>query len=390
MTRLALPLLAAAGSAYAAECSTKGTATIQNAADATALASCKTFTGDIAIETGAGTAVQLNGIKKLDGDLVVKNNTVLQVLSADSLEEITKEFHLEVVRDLNTLDFPKLKTVNTFNWLTLPNLLSMGFSEKVTKSDFVRIEDTQLQSLDGINLDTVGDISVQNNRFIDKIEMQLANVTGRLVITANNPSVSVKLDNLETANNMTFTNCSEVSVSSLTELGDSLSLIGNTLTDFYAPNLTKIGGALAINSNFELNNLTFPQLTTINRNLEIQNNTKLSKLTGFPKLKTINADLNIYGNMTEIDLPSIELVKGTFRIKSTGDIDNTCEEKFDTLKDEDKIRAGYECEGLLVDPGSEDDTKTGTPSDSKKPGAASSVSVQAGALLAGLAAVFLL
>lgn len=386
--RLAVPMLAAAGSAYAA-CSASGTTTIQNSGDATAMASCKTFSGTIAIETGAAGPIALDGIQKLDGDLVIRNNSQIQQISAADMEEMGT-FELNDVQRLTTVTFPKLKTVSKLTWNALPNLQQLGFDGEITKASEINIQNTQLQSLQGINVEQVDTIYIANNRYINEISMQLGNVSTSVILEANNPEVNVTFPNLIWAFNMTFRNCSSIEVASLESLNGSLGLYGNVITDFAAPNLTEIGGALAIVSNTELTNISFPQLTKVGDNLQVANNTKLRELTGFPLLKTISGALDFNGNMSKVALPALNDVKGAFNIQSTGDIQETCDTDFKPLKSKSKIQGKYECVGSVEKPGGAGTTPTTTGANSKKTGAAVAVSVKSGSLLAGLAAAFFL
>lgn len=282
-----------------AACSASGTTTIQNSGDATAMASCTTFSGSIAIETGSAGPIAIDGIQKLDGNLVINNNSAIQQISGNDLEEITGTFTLDNVQVLNTVKFPKLNTVSTLRWNALPNLQAVGFDAQVTKASEIDIQNTQLQSLEGINLETIDKVTIANNRYINSIDMQLGNITNTLVLEANNPEVNVSFPNLIWAFNMTFRNCSSIDLPSLETLNGSLGLYGNVLTSFAAPNLTEVGGAIALVSNTELTNISFPELTEVKDNLQVANNTKLSEIEGFPKIKTIGGALDFNGNMSK-------------------------------------------------------------------------------------------
>jgi len=387
--RLALPVLAAAGSAYAA-CSHSATSTIQNSGDATAIASCKTFSGSIAIETDAPGPIALDGVQVIRGDLSVNNNSAIQQISANSLTEITGDFTLAEVQRLNAVNFPSLKTVGALRFIGLPVLQNLGFDAEITKADVVSIENTQLQSLTGINIETVKSMFIANNRYISTIDMQLGNVSESLTLSANNPDVEVTFPNLLWAYNMTFRNCSKVEINSIETLNNSLNLIGNVFESFIAPNLTEIGGALAIASNTELTNVSFPVLTLIGDNLQVANNTKLSEIDGFPELKTISGALDFNGNMSKIELPKLGDVKGAFNIQSTGSVQKTCDDVFSPLHDKGKIQGNYVCVGEVVAPGGEGTTPVTTGGQPKKTGAASAMHVQGAALIGGLAAALLL
>lgn len=389
IVRLALPVLAAAGSAYAACSASGGTATIQNSGDATAFASCSTFSGSIAIETGATGPIAIDGIKKLDGNLIARNNSNIEVISANDLEEIGT-FELNELSKLHTVTFPKLKTVDKLSWIGLPVLQNLGFTEKITQASEINIQNTELQSLEGIDLEKADTVYIANNPYISEIAMQVESIGTSLILEGNNAEVNVTFPNLIWAFNMTFRNCSSVEVASLESLNGSLGMYGNVFSDFKAPNLTEIGGALAIVSNTELTNISFPELTDVGFNLEVANNTKLRELTGFPKLKSINGALDFNGNMTKVDLPALNYVKGAFNIQSTGDIQKTCDDVFKPLESKDKIKGDYKCVGSVEKPGGEGTTPTQTAGNAKKTGAAVAISVENSALLAGLAAAFFL
>ncbi|KAF2184390.1 GPI-anchored cell wall organization protein Ecm33 [Zopfia rhizophila CBS 207.26] len=389
LARFVLPALAATGTAYAA-CSISGTTTIENNGDATAMASCTTFTGGIAIETGVQEPISISGVRELDGDLSVKNNSNLESISADSLETIKGKFELNDVRALNTLSFPKLSTVEEIQWVALPKLQNLEFTAEVKKAATVVISNTQLQSLKGINIETIDKIDINNNPYISDISMQLGNITTSLNLEANNPEVNITFPNLEWAFNMTFRNCSSIDLPSLETLNGSMGLYGNVLSGFAAPNLTKIGGALALVSNTEMTNLSLPELTEVSQNLQIANNTKLHKIDGLPKLKTIGGALDFNGNFTEVSLPALNDVDGAFNLQSTGDVQGQCDDFFKPLSDKKRIKGKFTCFGSVAKPGGQGTTPTVTGANSKKTGAASTLNVQKNAAmgLMGLAAAF--
>jgi hypothetical protein len=393
VARFVLPLMAAASTAYAASCSVSATSTIQNAGDATQLASCKTFSGSIAISTGTTEPINLAGVKKIDGDLVMRNNSALGSLSADSLEEITGTFELDGVQGLTSLSFPKLSTVDKIIWKAFgPNLQQLDFTSQVTKAGTVDIQNTQLQSLSGINVKTLDTLYLANNRYINNISMQLVNVTTRIVLMSNNPEVAVSFPNLENASNITLIQCASADFPSLSSLDGSLGLYENNIETFFAPNLTKIGGALALVGNTELTNVSFPLLKEVVADLQVANNTKMHKIDGFPMLKTIGGAFDFSGNFSEIATPALNDVKGAFNLQSTGDVQKTCDEFYKPLKSKDKIQGKYECKGQVVTPGGQGTKPSTTGGKSTPTGAASTLDVQSNVAMGlfGLAAAFFL
>jgi len=387
--RLALPVLAVAGSAYAA-CSHTATSTIQNQGDASAIASCKTFSGNIAIKTDVAGQIALDGVKVIDGNLNVQDNEGIQQLGGDSLEEITGDLVIKEAPALNAVTFPKIKSVGSLEFVGLPALQNLGFDAEIEKADRIRIENTNLQSLEGINIETVETMFIANNKYINSIDMQLGNVSDALTLSTNNPNVNVTFSNMIWAANLTFRNCSSVDLPSLESVNRSFSLIGNVFESFSSPNLTTVGGALVVSNNVELTNISFPLLTKVGFNVEVANNTKLREIKAFPKLQKVSGALDMNGNMSKIELPALTEVAGTFNIQSTGDVQGTCDKEFEPLKKNGSIRGDFTCVGSAVNPGSQGTTPTVTGANAKKTNAASPLDVTAGSMLFGLAAAFFL
>ncbi|KAJ4337027.1 cell wall protein Ecm33 [Didymella glomerata] len=390
--KIALPALALTGSVYAQSnsCSVSATKTIQNAGDATALSSCSTFTGSIAVATSTTDDIALNGIKKINGDLVATNNSNMKRISADSLEEVDGSIQLDGLTRLYAVDMPKLKTVETIKWNALPNLQTIGFTAEVTKADNVRIENTALRSLKGINIEKADTIFVANNGYINEINMQLGNVSDSLTFADNNEKLAVTLPNLIWATNLTFRFIGSLEMPSLETLNGSLGLYNNGFDTFSAPNLTSIGEALAIVANEKVSNISFPMLTKITDNLQIANNTNLTTIDGFPLLESIGGAFDMSGNMSSVETPKLDSVKGAFNLQSTDNITDACS-FYKPLKDKKLIQGKYFCEGKLVDPSVAGSKPTSQGSGSDKTGAATSLSAVNGALgLAAMAAVFLL
>lgn len=388
--KVILPALATASTAYAA-CSVTATTTIQNAGDATALATCSTFSGSIAIATDTAEDIALNGIERLNGNLVAQDNNAMTRLSADSLETLDGEMHLSGLTRLFNLGFPQLKTVNKITWNALPLLQDLGFTSQVESAQEIRIENTALRSLEGLNIEEIDSLFIANNAYINEISMQLGNVSDSLTFADNNEKVVVTLPNLIWATNLTFRFCGSVELPSLETLNGSLGFYNNGFESFSAPNLTSIGEALAVVANEKLSNLTFPALTKVNGNLQLANNTALDDVSGFPQLESILGAFDLSGNMSNVETPKLDDVRGTFNLQSTGNVTEDCA-FYKNLKDDKKIQGPFFCKGRVIDPGQEGHKpEEQEDSGEEKEGAASSLSAQNGALgLAALAAVLLL
>ncbi|KAF2642271.1 hypothetical protein P280DRAFT_262157 [Massarina eburnea CBS 473.64] len=298
--RFALPALAAAGSAYAASCSTSATATISNSGDASAIASCSTYSGSIAVATGMSDDLMLGSLKEISGDLIIEKNSNIKRVQADSLETITGEFRLNDDSQLAGLQFAKLNKVKSLTLTGLASLRELTFGSEVTECEKLDIENTQLQNLNGINLKKASSIIIANNPAINNISMQLTNLTGALDLSYNNADVMVQFPLLEAAQNISVRAVGNLSLPSLSTVDPgSFGIFSSKMESFYAPNLTTVAQALTIVDNNKMKNLSFVSLTDVKGSFLIENNTALSVLTDLPKLKNVGAALDISGNLTE-------------------------------------------------------------------------------------------
>ncbi|KAF4551642.1 putative GPI-anchored cell wall organization protein [Elsinoe fawcettii] len=382
-----IPALAIAGRA-AAQCSSTGTFTIQNQGDAGRLSGCATYTGSIAIQTGTTSDISLDGVRAITGSLGADNAVGLPSLSANSLESIGDNFSLTNMTLLTSLNFPRLTEVGSLVWQTLPRLSSLGFTSGLRRADSVRIIDTQLGSLDGINLETVGEFYISNNNQLNEIEMQLEQVTGAWNIEFNGRQTRVSLPNLENAFNMTFRNVSSISIPSLNSVNSSLGFWAGLYESIAAPNLTSVGGSLVFVSNAQLTNVSMPRLTTVRGALQVANNTEYDSIDGFPAVATVGGAVDAYGNFSDFQLPAISNVAGAFNLQSTADISAVCS-RFNGLRGRDNVIKGqYTCEGRQSNPGGVGTRPSGSSGSASQSGSAAKDLYARSSAITGVLGVF--
>merc|ERR1711967_74267 len=133
----------------------------------------------------------------------------------------------------------------------LPQLQGLSFTTGLQMVESLSIQNTQLGSLDGINLQVADTVYIANNNFLNDITMQLGNVSDSMVLEANGLNVSAIFPNMKWGNELTFRNCSQVSLPSLATTNGSM------------PVLTKVGGGLNVANNTGLRTIAFPQLETV-------------------------------------------------------------------------------------------------------------------------------
>lgn len=304
----------------------QATATINSQADATAFASCSTISGSVVVSSAASGVISIDGPQQITGDLTCENAGGLTSFGSTSIGSIGGTFTLNNLTLLSTLSMSDLTSVKTIAWTALPALSSLTFPSTVSKATSVTISNTFLSTLDGINLDTVATLQIDNNNRLKTFSTQVSNVTSAVNINSNGNSLDVSFPNLIWAANMTLRNVSSITIPSLATINGSLGFYGNYMTSISAPNLTSVGstatgaGSLAFVANGKLANISMPLLKTVGGADQIANNTALTGIS-FPALTTVGGAIDFSGNFSTPELPALTNVKGGFNVQSTAQID---------------------------------------------------------------------
>jgi len=332
------------GGSSSSPCSVSATTTLKSQADATALSSCSTFQGSIAVDPETVDNIDLSGISQITGDLYINGASITQ-LSGSQLSVIGGEFHLEGLTRLSTANFPSLVNIGSIYWNALPNLQSLNFAQGVQMLKSLDIENTGLASLQGISLQTAESIYIANNNYLQSISMPLGNVTKGLNIATNGQNLAVSFPNLKWAYNMTLRSVDSISVPALQSVNTSLGVYASTVDSYSAPNLTTVGGALSFVSDSQLTNISLPSLTSIGNALYIVANPELKTIDGFPALKTIGGALVAIGQFSDFTFPSISsgFVKGATNITSTENITSSCSVLAPLAGKDKALRGKYNC-----------------------------------------------
>lgn len=321
-----LPALVAIGSAAAqsATC-TVSTTTVNSQAEATKLASCGTVKGTVVLGSQSGATVDLSGPKEITGDLIVRNNGMLESFSSSSLQKIGGNFKLENVTFLTSLQFPKLTESQSIEWVSVTRMDTVSLGP-LDKAENVRLSDTFLNTLDAFALSTVRKLKLDNNRRLSKYTSQLTELSDELIIQANGLELEVDLSKLNWAANMEIANVTKFTVPALKVVNGSARFDSNRFVTFSAPNLTHTEtGDISFVGNGFLQNMTFPKLTEIAGGLLIANNTGLDRVTFFPKLSKVSGAIKLRGNFTTVEFPALDNVKGAFDVSSTANIKKSCD-----------------------------------------------------------------
>ncbi|KAH8159499.1 hypothetical protein CIB48_g8748 [Xylaria polymorpha] len=302
--------------------------TINNQADATQASSCDSIPNDVVFGVNAGTTIDLSGdLTKIGGSLVVKNNGAIQTLQSSSLKTIGGAFQMNNVTALVSLVFPALSEVGSIEWTTLNALDEPTFGTPgITKAKSVVVQDTFVQNLDGINVQELTDMNINNNHRLSKFSTSIKTLSNALYVNSNALNMTMEMPNLEWIANMTIANVSTFSVPSLKTVNGSMRFDSNYFTNFFAPNLTEThDGDLSFVSNPQLQNISIPLLKKVGGGLTIANNTDLTKVDGLNSLANVGGAIKMRGSFDEIDLPALDNVVGTAEFVSTEDITDSCD-----------------------------------------------------------------
>jgi len=289
---------AALGAAASSSTCTQSTITITAAAQATGLG-CDVVRGTLLIEDKTLTEVDLDGPKQV-GSIIVSNAEGLVRLSSSTIKSIAGVFNMTDLNSLSALEFSALRSVGTINWVSLDQLPGVTFgAEGVTKVSKLLISDTFISSLDGLNVASVDDLDINNNRKLITWDSDLTNVTSSLKLQNNGAgAMIVNMPKLKTVSMMEVRNVQQFNVNALTTIGSLRFEENDKMTTFSAPNVTT-ANEISFTDNQIITNITFPKIVSMGGALTIQNNTNLMTINGFPLLNTIKGTLILRGDFTE-------------------------------------------------------------------------------------------
>ncbi|RYP43628.1 hypothetical protein DL768_009827 [Monosporascus sp. mg162] len=326
------------------------TATIRTPADATQIANCESVEGTVLIAPEAGQRIDIGGrLTEIGGDLIARDNGFITDLSSASLETIGGAFTLRNLTALSTLGFTRLSEVGSIDWATLTVLPELNFGNPgITEAESVVIADTFLESISGINVQSLSDMNINNNRRLTQFSTSIRSLSNVLNVQANGLNLELEMPNLEWIANLTIANVTTFSAPSLATVNGSMRFDSNYFESFTAPNLTEVqDGDISFVSNPQLSNISFPALERIGGGLTIANNTELEAIDGFRRLERVGGAIAFRGSFTDFQLPEINDVVGGCEILSTEEIQEDCQ----TLQDESSnvIQGELTCRGREED-----------------------------------------
>lgn len=244
----------------------------------------------------------------IENTFSVINATQMTALSASKLERV-QTFEALGLTVLSVLDFPKLTSVDNLKLLELPALSTLTLTYAIEDFVDLEIQSTFLSSTDGIfPSGEVNSILLASNRYLYDVTMPVKRVSGALTVRDNGDKLTLRLEDLWHADQITLQDLSRVNIPSLGSVSGFLTVSDNDIRELLLPNFTSSDGFVSIRGNGDLRSLDLSALESVNSDFIIAENPKLPNIT-LPNLKTVNGALYLDGNFSFVDLPAIESIE---------------------------------------------------------------------------------
>ncbi|KAL6022137.1 hypothetical protein ACNR90_002805, partial [Candidozyma auris] len=212
----------------------------------------------------------------------------------------------DIFRLLNSISVSKIQ------WRVLPILSTVDMAfEKLKKLTSILISDTSLSYIIGVSSPEMSTMNINNNRFLESLSAEVEEVTDMLHIGANGDHMNIDLPSLRRTQNLSIHNVEQL------ELGELKDLDKNKFESVQLSKLTKVGGTLSLNNNMNLKNVQVDELDMVDGGLVLANNTHLHNIDFFESLSVIGGALELVGPIKEVKMPSLRLVRGSAKVKSS-------------------------------------------------------------------------
>lgn len=335
MWTFTISILAISG-LVSAQCT--GTTTISSSSQATELAQCENYDGDIRLGSALTGHVSLDGIVTITGDLGVAYGSDITSLSASDLVTIGDTLTISNNDLLTSLSLPSLKNVDTIYINGAPNLTELVSTDGVSNISTIQIIETGLSKVDWLKTVNISRLEVARNPVLSDISLPVVNGLGSFSFARNGPALKLSLSSLKAAYNLTFSHVKEIDIPSLESVTYSLGFIANDLETLSIEKLAKLDNLMLWN-NTALSQLRLSTLTNVTGDIVTNGNTALGTLS-LPNLERVRGDIALNGSYTNISMPTLVDVQGNVVIRSSAPLNCSSLEPYDQS---DVFKAQYNC-----------------------------------------------
>ncbi|KAK5050845.1 hypothetical protein LTR84_003404 [Exophiala bonariae] len=380
-------VLAVAG-LVSAQCT--GSTTISSSSQATALAQCQSYDGDIRLGSDITGSISLEGVVTITGDLALAYGTEITSLTAPDLVTIGETLSISNNDLLTSISLPSLKNIDRIYISGAPNLTDIVSTNGISNISTIQISETALTKLDWLKAVNISRLELTENPGLSDVSLPVVNGLGSFTFEWNGPAMKISLPNLEAAYNLTFSHAQEIDLSALELVTYSLGFIANDLESLSMEKLSSLDNFMLWN-NTALSQLSLPILTNVTGDIVTNGNTALGTLS-LPSLERVRGDIALNGSYTNISMPALVDVQGNVVIRSSTAFNCSSLTPYDQS---DVFKAQYNCTASELaatpspapDPGSESGGGGGLSTGAK---AGIAVGVVLGVLAVGFAVWFLL
>ncbi|ODV92154.1 hypothetical protein CANCADRAFT_18009, partial [Tortispora caseinolytica NRRL Y-17796] len=288
--------------------------------DLDALTACSKLSGSIVFGPTV-TLIDFGDIEVIEGDIIVESNSNLRSIGGRYLHSIGGTFKLHALTSLASLSFPVLERIYRIDWVSLPTLTTLRVDYGINKCHELIISDTALFNLKGLDLQQIGVLYINNNRYLHHINLGLSYVNEGMDVSSNAKNLTLSMPNLVWAGNITLREVGTFQAPRLHVIKGSAAFVSNTFTNLHLNNLTTIAGSLSVISNPELQFVDFTNLVNLDGVLHFSKNPKLKDLGSFASLETIAGSIDISGSFNTYHFPALQDVRGAVSISSESEVD---------------------------------------------------------------------
>lgn len=174
--------------------SCSGQASITSQAELDNLQSCSSYDGTISIDGTNAEALNMDGIERITGDLIMRNNDNLNSFHAPALQSIRGGINVANQTHLSQLSVPNLKNASSITLAVLPELDDLSFVNSLSGLTTISIADTRVQKVENPYISNLQQLMLTNNVNLTSVHLEnLSKVAGQVYVTANGASCGVEV-----------------------------------------------------------------------------------------------------------------------------------------------------------------------------------------------------
>lgn len=222
----------------------------------------------------------------------------MKSLSSSTIQTINKDFHLQGIQNLTSIDFPALTTVQTIVFLDLVAVETVAFDKGLSDitGGTVHMEGmSSLQNLSGLAFTEIDYLSLHTGP-LSELAL-LVEQTSEFFSVGGDGSLHLDASVLRETSSLTIFGCADVNLAALVTCAN-VDFEQNKFATLSMPAFVSSSYSyLTIGDNANLNSIDLPLIQQLDT-LWIWGNPDLTDINGFSKLTDVDS-VKVSGNFTE-------------------------------------------------------------------------------------------